>query len=857
MEEEGRELIPVEGRNDFWKNPRPTNENPNFVRDYFASSRLHFIGSFRARYESMMVSVGKKLGVNAGDLLQSSAEKAVNSSKRKKAERVIVHVDMDCFFASVAVKKNPSLSEKCIAVCHGGGEISSCSYEARKYGVRAGMFFRNAVKICPGLLSVPYDFSLYEEVSIQIYARFYSYHGVCVEAASVDEAYLDFTLAVGDDSEGSQSGAEALVRDLRSRIYSETGCTASAGIGPSKLIARLATKEAKPNGQLRIRQENVIQYLDTLNVKDLPGIGWRTTKRLAVLGVKTCPQLRSLSLSQLQSEFGERQGQVFHDLSRALDDRQVEPLKPRKSIGAEASWGIRFMKDEGEKARKFIMDMADEVADRVVAAGAHGTKVTFKVYRKKPNSSMVGSKYLGHGPCTVLTRSARISAHTLGVSLNIALRETCLRLHVELGVRNEEFRGVGLQMTDLSFSDLNFDHTSGPTSGATRRIDSFFEVAPPSSTKPDFVSLKSGQPSALSTRSSENDSDVVAKGTSRNNFGDSESVVVSDRDVQLEEESDEDIIAIGRARPSRRINIIEKSQTESIPSGWDKDVFRALPHGIRKELLEDNEAHRVVAQAITIAAEGGENNTMKEKREQTKRKRGQVKRVSFRNNEEKRSRGRQTEQVTMTQFAAISELKEKGHEVLNAEEFRKKPLRECVDLLEDLRVKRMKRMKVTARMRVGNESSAGISDEKGWWSRGRAQKSRDGDIPSPPSLSSDSGGSESVDSDLEKGFEEDDQVYEDERIEDYGGELKRWMLRTGGELRSGHVELIRGRVLEFVRKNMLERARIEMSVIKRFVESEGMGEWKERYNGLVGDVQKEGLRLYGFLLALPTIDRRN
>lgn len=856
MDEDGREQFPTEGKSDFWKNPRPTNENPNFIRDYFASSRLHFIGSFRARYESMMVAVGKKLGVKPGDLLHLSADKALVASKRKSSERVIVHVDMDCFFASVAIKKDPSLAGKCIAVCHGGGEISSCSYEARKFGVRAGMFFRSAIKLCPELLSVPYEFPMYEEVSIQIYALFCSHQAVCVEAVSVDEAYLDLTLAVGDDTEDSQSGAESLVRDLRSRIFAETGCTASAGIGPSKLIARLATKGAKPNGQLRIRQENVIKYLDTLNVKDLPGVGWRTKKRLMDLGVKTCPQLRALSLSKLQSEFGERQGQVFYDLARALDARQVEPLKPRKSIGAEASWGVRFEKEEGEKARKFVMDMADEVGARVIAAGAYGTKVTFKVYKKKPNSSMVGSKHLGHGPCTVLTRSAKISPQNVSTPLNVSLREICLRLHDELGVQNEELRGVGLQMTELSFSDLNFDYSSVPTIGATRRIDSFFEMVP-SASKLDVLSLKSGQSpllktTELKTKSAGNESVEEEKRVSEENAKDFKSTITTDADVEVGEASDEDRIEVGRAEPLMYLRCNASTKTKDIPSGWDKAVFHALPEGIREELLADTGTSKFIIPLPSAE----ENEKHVPKGEEPPRKR---KRVTFQAFVENYGGDKHVEQVTMTQFADISKLKEKGHDVLNAEEFREQPLRECVELLEDLQVKRLKALNSLQEAKEGQDEDANL-DEEHMKKSSRPKRSRESkgrNIPSPPALSSDSESNQSIniDSETEEQFRDDDQLYEDESITDYAVLLKTWMLSTAGDLRSAHVELLRGRILEFVRRNMLERTRTEMSVIKNFAEDDRMGDWGKRYNGLVGDVQNEALRLYGFTLVLPKIEK--
>lgn len=891
MAEQEDDHVADEPRTDFWRDPRPTNENPNFVRDYFASSRLHFIGSFRARYESMMVAVGKNLGVKPGELLQSSAQKGVLSSKRKPAERVIVHVDMDCFFASIAVKKNPSLAGKCIAVCHGGGEISSCSYEAREFGVRAGMFFRNARKLCPDMLSVPYDFPMYEEASVQIYSIFFDSPGVCVEAVSVDEVYLDVTLAIGDDRHGSQSGAEALVQNLRTSIVTHTGCTASAGIGPSKLIARLATKGAKPNGQLRVRQENVIEYLDTLTVKDLPGIGWRTTRRLEEKGVTTCPQLRALSLRELRSEFGERQGQVFYNLARALDARLVEPLKPRKSIGAEASWGVRFTKEESDKARKFIMNMADEVAARVEAAGAYGTKVIFKVYKRRPNASMVGYKHLGHGPCTIFTRSAKISPKS-GRSLKEVLRQACLRLHDDLGVRSEELRGVGLQMTDLSFADLNFDHTLAATAGATRRIDTFFEAVPVP-TKSNAVTTSQKEPCGFLTqeladmtpgslqRSEIKHLDgVVAKkgavdstslsdqqtkaeddtgsGRSQGDGAIPRRVPGGSEEVAVEVDSDweEDRIEVGRAPVSCEIpkspaeaedaaEPLDKGESANIPKGWDRDVFQALPKELQTELL--HESSRKVSIEAIAATRFDEHSEEKngQIRERTKRRREtNAKRAALQ--DEKRKRRRQSAQVTMTQFADISELKTRGHDVLDADEFHGKPLRDCMDLLEDLRGKPLnvrtirKEVKDVQSGNVRQDSAIELdtNDEEGL------------DIPSPPSLSSDSDSSYGVtDALLRQGLDHGS-IYEDEDLTDYADILKTWMTATVDDVKSGHMELLRGRVLELVHRKKLERLCSEMRLMGRFAAQDSMGGWVERFNVLVDEVQEECKRLYKFKLAI-------
>ncbi len=524
--------------------PKPTNENPNFVRDYFASSRLHFIGSFRARYESMMVSVAERLNRSPAELLFAPPPLPTPS-------RIIVHVDMDCFFASVAMANNKELVGKPIAVCHakgggvGGGEVSSCSYEARKFGVRAGMFFHSAKKLCPDLIGVPYDFPAYERASIAMYARFYSVFGARVEAMSVDEAYLDVTHA-------AESDVNELVTRLRKSIRADTGCNASAGVGSNKLVARLATKLAKPNGQRRIESDGVEELIAKLPVGDIPGVGWRTKKRFAEMNIDTCGQLQTVPLAKLQAEFGENQGKIFFDTVRGVDERPVEPMKPRKSIGAEASWGVRFTAgaQDAAKCEKFVADMAAEVASRVLTAGALGSKVLYKAYKSKKIDGKM--KYLGHGPCHILTRSTRIMERIDKNNLKELLAKTCWKIHREIGVPNDELRGVGIQLTDLVFENLKLVPHGEKT---TSTIDVF---------------LKGGAKKNLFAQQSLSGAPKVQK----------------------------------RPRNGLKDFFVKRPKTgqNDIPDDWDKDVFEALPKEIRTELMANQ---RRSAGANRSAHEGG------------------------------------------------------------------------------------------------------------------------------------------------------------------------------------------------------------------------------------------------------------
>ncbi|VFQ72083.1 unnamed protein product [Cuscuta campestris] len=214
----------------------------------------------------------------------------------------------DCFFVSVVVRNHPELQGKPVAICHsdnprGTSEISSANYTARHYGVKAGMFVRDAKGLCPQLVILSYDFQAYEEVADKFYDILHK-HCKKVQAVSCDEAFLDATDSGVED-------IQAFVHLIRKEIVESTGCTASAGIARNMLLARLATRTAKPDGQCCIPPEKVKEYLHDLQVKALPGIGHVLEEKLRKRLVTTCGQLQMIP-------------------------------KENKSIGADVNGGVRF-----------------------------------------------------------------------------------------------------------------------------------------------------------------------------------------------------------------------------------------------------------------------------------------------------------------------------------------------------------------------------------------------------------------------------------------------------------------------------------------------------------------------------------
>ncbi len=232
------------------------------------------------------------------------------------------------------MRDDPSLRGRPLAV--GGraedrGVVATCNYEARAVGVRSALPTARALQLCPQLLVLPPDFPRYREASRRILAIYRDYTPL-VEPLSLDEAYLDVTGV--DRCRGS---ATLMAAEIRARIEAEVGITASAGIGPSKFVAKVASDWNKPNGQFVVQPSEVDAFVATLPVRKILGVGKVTAARLASLGVETCGDLRSWSQAELVRHFG-RFGQRLYRLCRGIDDRPVEPNRISKSLSIETTY---------------------------------------------------------------------------------------------------------------------------------------------------------------------------------------------------------------------------------------------------------------------------------------------------------------------------------------------------------------------------------------------------------------------------------------------------------------------------------------------------------------------------------------
>jgi DNA polymerase-4 len=274
-------------------------------------------------------------------------------------QRAIIHLDMDCFYAAIEVRDRPSLRGKPVGV--GGardrrGVLTTCNYEARKFGVRSAMPTFMALQRCPDLIVLPTRFDVYRREAAVIRAILHRFTSV-IEPLSLDEAYLDVT---------EHPGAPGpLAQVIRGTIFRKTRLTSSAGIGPNKLIAKIASEINKPNGQFEVTPEQVPEFMEKLPVRKIWGIGEKTERKLEELDVKTCSELQRFSRPELVDLFG-KFGLDLYDLCRGIDHRPVEPDRPRKSLSTEETFAIDLTTLEQceEKLEELFQDLMADLAQK-------------------------------------------------------------------------------------------------------------------------------------------------------------------------------------------------------------------------------------------------------------------------------------------------------------------------------------------------------------------------------------------------------------------------------------------------------------------------------------------------------------
>lgn len=281
---------------------------------------------------------------------------------RPEPIRKILHIDMDCFYAAIEMRERPELAGKPIAVggSSGRGVLTTCNYEARKFGCRSAMPAFKARALCPDLILLPVRFDLYRHESSRIRAIFARYTEL-IEPLSLDEAYLDISHLA--------SAGDSVAWAIREEIREETGLTASAGIAPNKFLAKIASDWRKPDGQYEIEAGAIEDFLTDLPVEKIWGVGKRTATRLHEARIPTCGAMRGRSEMELVRRFG-KFGSSLYRLCRGIDDRPVNAHRERKSLGNERTF--RENLESVAEGRPRLDELIDELQEDL--AGRHAVR---------------------------------------------------------------------------------------------------------------------------------------------------------------------------------------------------------------------------------------------------------------------------------------------------------------------------------------------------------------------------------------------------------------------------------------------------------------------------------------------------
>ncbi|THG97509.1 hypothetical protein EW026_g4505 [Hermanssonia centrifuga] len=413
-----------------------TSVAPDFVEGYYRNSRLHHLSAWKAELRNLVAeaqeraensagpgeilenetdeSVGKILcenmhgkdwvGDGARDVSMKGAQlvrkgkgKAKQKAEDEDKDRVIMHCDFDSFFVSAGLVDRPHLRGKPVVVCHSQGsqggqsstsEIASASYEARKYGVKGGMSLQQARNLCPGVITIPYEFNRYKQFSLQFYTILMA-HADDLQAVSVDEALIDVTSSIRrilleiaqsrDPSSSPVDPAKGFAEAIRAQVKKATGC------------------------------EDLPEFIATLNIDDLHGFGYAALQKAEEkLGTTNLGELAKKSKAVLCDALGKGTGETLYNAIRGVDGRKLESDKPRKSVSCDINYGIRF--ENNEQAEAFIYQLAEEVARRLDNIDMRGRSLTLKIMTRDPNAPVEAPKFMGHGICETFAKQVQLVA---------------------------------------------------------------------------------------------------------------------------------------------------------------------------------------------------------------------------------------------------------------------------------------------------------------------------------------------------------------------------------------------------------------------------------------------------------------
>jgi DNA polymerase IV len=361
--------------------------------------------------------------------------------------RAILHVDMDAFYASVEQRDDPTLRGRPVIVGGTGGRgvVAAASYEVRRFGVHSAMPVREALRRCPEAVCVPPRIGHYAAVSEQIFAVFHEFTPL-VQGLSLDEAFLDVTA-----SRGALGGAEHIAHEIRRLVRERTELTASVGVAPNKLVAKIASDLGKPDGLVVVRPDEVRALLDPLPIRKLFGLGAKTAPKVEALGIRTLGELRQASAARLRPIFG-RYTERVQQRAGGIDDRPVVPDRAEQQISAEETFDTDIA--DHAKLRAEIVRLADKACGRLRVRQLSAGCVTVKIRR---------------GDFTTYTRQRRVEPPTQETRVITSLATALLDAWLAAQPR-AALRLLGVGVSELAPA-TQLDLFTAPQTARNRELD--------------------------------------------------------------------------------------------------------------------------------------------------------------------------------------------------------------------------------------------------------------------------------------------------------------------------------------------------------------------------------------------------
>ncbi|XP_017066284.1 DNA repair protein Rev1 [Drosophila eugracilis] len=623
-----------------------TAADPNFLSEFYKNSRLHHIATLGAGFKQYVCQL--RLDHGSKDFPKREVLKSLKKSHRMCMDRYVMHIDMDCFFVSVGLRSRPELRGLPIAVTHSKGgsaatdvpvhpqadrkveqelfaqrfehyfhdgdkvekvrsgfdkkmslsEIASCSYEARAKGIRNGMFVGQAMKLCPELKTISYDFEGYKEVAYTLYDTVAQYT-LNIEAVSCDEMFVELTDLVTE----LKVDVESFVGFLREEVHTKTGCPCSAGVGSNKLLARMATKKAKPNGQFLLDSNyDILSYMAPIALESLPGVGSSLNHKLRQAGLVNCGDAQNASLEKLEAVLGKKLGQNLFQNCRGIDDRPLAFEQARKTVSAEMNFGIRFT--NSTECEQFLRQLSDEVTKRLIEIRRKTKSVNLKIMVRAAEAPVETSKYMGHGVCDIINKSSLIKRATDDVNV---ITSQVLNLMKEADVPPHELRGLGIHLTKLE------DAVEVRKENILKQM--FVKMSENKKDKPvddqpsvELKPIPKEQPNVMTM--------LTEASVGRKSLNDDQPAVKKPPEEEIKSKIREPVNVMNMltaAAKSRKPVIEDKDQAKAVkPSSilsrapeLDQDVLAQLPEDIRREILSNKDEYLRIADIDEKAKQTG------------------------------------------------------------------------------------------------------------------------------------------------------------------------------------------------------------------------------------------------------------